>query len=523
MPRRLLFLGLALLVSRIGWAAPPSEAEMAARIDTHLATVWASAGVTPAPAASDAEFLRRAWLDLCGIVPPILHGDGITGIRNFLGDTEPNKRQRLIRALLAKPRHAAHFATVWKNVMIPADTNVQRFGGDNGFQGWLRGQFADNVPYNKMVNDLLLATGNANQVSPALFYSALQLKPEELAASTSKIFLGTQIQCAQCHDHPFDHWTRNDFWGYAAFFARLARPQNAQQVTTQVTDTNTGELKFPETEDTVTPKFLGGKPSPDGDDGNRRQRLAQWLTSGSNPYFAQATVNRVWKQLFGRGIVNPADDLGKHNPPSHPELLNDLAQYFAETGFDLQRLIRTMAITQAYQLSSSSSPGDDQRPEIFARMAIKSLTAEQLYDCLLEAMRKREGNQLTNQRGGFAVNGGQLRQTFLLKFRAPTQGATEYEAGIPQALTLMNGSLIRDATDLQQSDILVMLDAPFFSSNAARLETLFMSTLSRKPSETERVKFLNYVEEASKKFSRRQALSDVLWALLNSAEFVLNH
>ncbi|MDA1018478.1 MAG: DUF1553 domain-containing protein, partial [Planctomycetota bacterium] len=354
-------------------------------------------------------------------------------------------------------------------------------------------------------------------------YSALQLKPEELAASTSKIFLGTQIQCAQCHDHPFDHWTRNDFWGYAAFFARLVRPQNPQQFVAQVTDATTGELTFPETDDVVAPRFLAGKPSPDGEDGNRRQRLAKWLTSGSNPYFARATVNRVWAQLFGRGIVDPADDFGKHNPPSHPALLNDLAQYFVESGFDLQRLTRTLAMTRAYQLSSSSSPGDNQRPELFARMAIKSLTAEQLYDCLLEAMRKREGGQLANQRGGFAQNGSQTRQAFLLKFRAPTQGATEYEAGIPQALTLMNGSLIRDATDLQQSDILVMLDAPFFASNAARVETLFMSTLSRKPSEIERAKFVSYVDESSKRSSRRQALSDVLWALLNSAEFVLNH
>lgn len=503
-------------------AAPPSEHDMAVRIDELLQASWKENGIKPAPPASDAEFLRRAWLDLCGIIPPINDSDGISGIHSFLDDPSPDKRERLVKGLLNKPTHATHFANQWKNVMLPPDVQVQRFGGDNGFQTWLRGQFADNVPYDKTVSDIITANGNANQTGPALFYTALQLKPEELAASSSRIFLGTQISCAQCHDHPFDHWKREDFWGYAAFFARLQQPAGNQQVAFQVADVATGEVKIPETEKVVLPRFLGGEESKDAEGTTRRTRLAKWLTSGENLWFARATVNRVWAIHFGRGIVDPVDDLGEHNEPSHPQLLKELSAYFVETGFDLNRLIRTLTITKAYQLSSQLMPGEDDTPEMYNRMAIKSLTAEQLYDCLAEAMRRRDDLATAQSRNFGGRNFNQNRQAFLTKFRAPTQGATEYEAGIPQALTLMNGRDIQQAVDLGQSDLLVGLEAPFFTDEK-RVETLFLSTLSRKPTDEEREQFVAYVNSGGPNKNTKQALSDVLWALLNSAEFVLNH
>lgn len=501
-------------------AGVPAEQEMAAQVDALLAKRLAENNVRRAEPASDAEFLRRAWLDLCGIIPPINDADGVSGIRDFLADDSRDKRARLIDRLLAKPTHATHFANIWRNIMLPADTNVQRFGGGTGFQNWLYGQFKDNVPYNRMVNDLIVANGAANQTGPALFYTALGLKPEELGASTSRIFLGTQIQCAQCHDHPFDNWTREDFWGYAAFFAQLQQPPAAQQIAFQVSDADSGEVPIPETDQVVPPRFLGGEISTDEGASNRRVRLAIWLTSAENPYFARATVNRVWSIMFGRGIVDPVDDLGPHNPPSHPEVLDELAAYFIDNGFDLNCLIRTLAYTETYQLASRSAPGDEDQPDLFARMAIKSLSAEQLYDCLIEAMRQREstGTAVGQFNRGFNQN----RQTFLTKFRAPTQGATEYQAGIPQALSLMNGAIVRQATDLGQSDLLVALEAPFFSDEK-RVEVLFLSTLSRMPNDDERAKFVEYVKSGGATGDRRQALGDVLWALLNSAEFVLNH
>lgn len=518
-----LSVAMLLVGTAVAWADPAGELAMAARIDTLLAEGWAREKVEPAPNSSNAEFLRRAWLDLCGIIPPINDPDGISGIRNFLDSKDPDKRQKLIERLIAKPTHAAHFANVWKNVLLPADANVQQFGGDIGFQAWLRGQFADNVPYDKLIADLVLAKGQANQTGPALFFTALELKPEELAASTSRVFLGTQIQCAQCHDHPFDHWKRKDFWGYAAFFARLQRPPRYPQNTGLVMDAEEGEVTLPNADEKVAPRFLGADEPGDKIGQSRREQLATWLTWPENPYVARAAVNRVWALLFGRGIVQPVDDLGIHNPPSHPQLLDELAAYFVRTGYDVNCLVRTLTATRAYQLSSQSLSGVEVRPELFAQMAIKSLTAEQLYDCLIEAMRRREAN--VAGQGQFVAanrNFDQTRQAFLSRFRAPTQGATEYQSGIPQALTLMNGANIRQATDLGQSDLLVALEAPFFT-NQRRVEVLFLSTISRQPTDEERTKFVAYVEQGGTNKSSKQALGDVLWALLNSAEFVLNH
>ena len=519
--------GLAVLLNGIGTgvvlAESATEADVAGRIDQHLAAVLDAEGVSPAASADDAEFLRRAWLDLCGIIPPLNDDDGISGVRDFLADERPDKRALLIAALLAKPRHAAHLANVWRAEMLPADAQ-QFIGGEAGLTAWLRERFARNAPYDETVRELLtveVRQDAALQANPGYFYGALGRRPEDLAASTSRIFLGVQIQCAQCHDHPFDDWTQREFWGYAAFFARLSPPATAESTILGVFDAGEGDVRLPGTEEVVLPQFLDGVPSPDDEPRTRRARLAAWLTAAENPFFARATVNRIWALLFGRGLVSPTDDLGPHNPPSHPELLDELAGEFARSGFDVQRLIRTICLTEAYQRSSRYVPGAAERPELFAAMSLKSMSAEQLYDCLTEAMRRRE-SQANLQYGGFAGNLDQDRQQFLVRFRAPTQGATEFQSGIPQALTLMNGAVVRQATDLNQSDLLIALAAPFFST-ADRVETLFLSTLGRPPSPEELAACAAHVDTGGATGDPRAALSDVLWALLNSAEFAFNH
>jgi hypothetical protein len=493
---------------------PGTPHDMAARVDALLAQAWGNAGVAPAPGASDGEFLRRAYLDLTGKIPTV--GEA----RAFLADKDPAKRERLIDSLLAQPAHANHLATTWTRFLLPQNDATRAFGGAQ-FHTWLADKFADNLAYDALARELLLAKGQVQQSGPVLFYTALELKPEELAASTSRSFLGVQIQCAQCHDHPFDHWTQRDFWGYAAFFARLQRPTNPQQqFFVQVADADQGDVKFPDTQEIVLPKFLGGSESADGQDGTRREKLATWLTSDQNPYFAKATVNRVWANLFGRGLVHPVDDLGPHNPASNPQLLEELAAYFIATNYDVRNLTKALALTKAYQASSASAESVS-HPELFARMAIKPLTGEQLYDCLALATARRQ-NQFTY--GGFAASGfyDQTRVAFLAKFNTAANSIADYQNGIPQALTLMNGQEVRTATDLTQSDILVALTAPFFTDEK-RVETLFLSTLSRLPRDDERKQFVEYVNAKADTETKRKALGDVLWALLNSAEFTLNH
>jgi hypothetical protein len=245
------------------------------------------------------------------------------------------------------------------------------------------------------------------------------------------------------------------------------------------------------------------------------------MASRDNPYLARALANRVWSNLFGRGIVEPVDDLGPRNPPSHPELLEELTGYFIQTGFDVRMLYRMLASTQAYQLSSESSPEETPRPELFARMMVKSLTAEQLYDSLSQAALR---NPAAMGEGGGSSSRffDAQRREFLARMQTSNRSAAEFDAGLPQALMLMNGEVMVQATDKDKSRMVAALDAPWFSDQQ-RVETLFLAAYARPPGDEERERSLKYIESGGASGDRRQALGDVFWALLNSAEFALNH
>src|SRR5688572_26258743 len=281
---------------------PPRPPAMSARIDELLAQRRQAADIKPAELAGDAEFLRRVHFDLCGVLPTVATA------RSFLSDPRPDKRTRLIDELLDHPDHATHLADTWRHFLLPGDLDVERQAGVRGFQNWLRAQFVRNRRYDNIVAELLVPediSPSSEAAAASLFYSALQFKPEELAANTSRIFMGVQIQCAQCHDHPMNNWKQKDFWGYAAFFARVRQPQMRARTAATVMEATTGEVMLPDTQTVVLPKFLDSSISRPDDDSGRRRALAIWLASSSNAYFAKATVNRVFSQLFGRGIVEP--------------------------------------------------------------------------------------------------------------------------------------------------------------------------------------------------------------------------
>jgi Protein of unknown function (DUF1549)/Protein of unknown function (DUF1553) len=525
--RRLVIPGLLVLAASSAVSAEDAERQMSSRIDALLRQSWKAAGVKPAPLADDAVFLRRAYLDLTGVIPTV------SEVREFLADKRPDKRSRLIDRLLGTPakdgskrrtgssRHATHLANAWQHVMLPdLNNNPQLRFRAATFNAWLRNHFADNTPYDKVARELLTYTGST-QTGPGLYYQALEFKPEELAASTSRIFLGVQIQCAQCHNHPFDHWTQQDFWGYAAFFAQIGRPSARTRFLQAVADTSSGEVKLPKTKAIVKPKFLTEKETILNDGITRRQQAAEWLTSPQNPYFAKATVNRAWALLFGYGLVDPVDDIGRHNPSAHPELLNELAADFVKHGYDLRRLFRVLAKSRAYQLSSRVTESDSYHPHLFHRMAVKSLTAEQIYDCLDVATAKREPVTANGYPSNYRYNA--QKAAFIAKFDAPTQRSTEFQAGIPQALTMMNGGFIATATDPDRSDLLIAVAESPFMTDEQRVEALFLAVLSRQPTAAERARLTSHVQKPGNSNDTRKALSDVMWALLNSTEFMLNH
>ena len=378
------------------------------------------------------------------------------------------------------------------------------------------------------MRDLLLAEGRLSKSGPLLFYSAVKLNPEELASRTARVFLGMRLECAQCHDHPFEPWSQEDFWGFAAFFAQISRP-NAELETVssvmRVADVDHGEVQLPIFETVIPPKFLDNEPMATGDEKStppRRQQLADWLTRPENPYFARATANRVWGHLFGKGIVDPMDDFGTQHPPKSKELLDLLASHFVGSGFDLRELFRVMALSRPYRLSSGAGDVDEDRLEWFAQMNVKMLTAEQVYDCISVATLLESAPVQNPYDFNVLRFNNSERELFLEQFRTPAGRSTEYQAGIPQALTLMNGTLIEGATSLARSGLLASLDAPFFT-NKQRIEVLYLATLSRQPTETEWTFLEDYVPADATGQERKDGLADILWVLLNSAEFTMNH
>jgi hypothetical protein len=476
---------------------------MSRQIDSRIEQRLDEAGMAPAEICGDSEFLRRVSLDLTGVIPTV------SEVREFLADQRPDKRARRIERLLASPRHATHLAIAWRRIMLPTDFDPAQLDQAVGLQRWLRQQFVANLRYDRLVAEFLSSTGD-QQTGPALFYRSLDAKPEKLAAATSRIFLGLQIQCAECHDHPFDQWTQRDFWGYAAFFAQLQPDRSMRGDAYRLVDLPTGEVTLPDSVEVVPPRFPRGDSPANDARGTRRRQLSIWMASRDNPYLAPAAVNRVWEQMFGRGLVHPVDDLGPHHQPSHPELFDELTQFFIDQGFDLRSLYRALANTKAYQRSSAGQVSESSEQPLYARMAVRRLTAEQLFDSLHRSL---------NLPGGAPGPDDPRRRQFVAQMETSSRDVTQYDLGIQQVLQLINGDPIAQSTASAQQGLLAALEAPFLDPRQ-QVEVLYLATLSRFPSDVERETCLQHVHAAAE---GSQPLGDVLWALLNCAEYQFNH
>ena len=504
-----------------------SAGELSRLIDSSLATAWSQEKRQPAPLADDAQFLRRLSLDVVGKIP------SVSEVRQFAEDPRPDKRVRKVDELLGRGAFAAHFARVWRDLLLAGASN------DNGalafapqLETWLRLRFATNIPYDQMVRELLTdassrggdAMNNAprrNVPSVQAYYQANESKPEMLAASTSRLFLGVQVQCAQCHDHPFAHWKQKEFWSFAALFSP---GENMMEGALASASTPTAPLtiKIPQTEKVVEAAFLGGA-KPTWARGDTRQTvLARWITSDDNPLFARAAVNRVWEHFFGRGFVFPVDNLDRTEPPVYPELFNTISRQFVLHDYDLHYVIRALAGTQAYQATSARSKHEDDDDRHFARIPVRRLSGDQLYDSIVQATGFRESAPARQNPFDFLNGGGGTRAQFLQKFADQSVPKTEAETSILQALSLMNGKMASDVTNLETSETLAaVLESPFLD-NPGRIDTLYLAALSRQPDKDELKQMSDYVTAAGAA-NERAALADVFWALLNSAEFLLNH
>jgi hypothetical protein len=374
--------------------------------------------------------------------------------------------------------------------------------------------------------------GGPQQATPLAFVQANEFKPENMASSTSRIFLGVRLECAQCHDHPFASWKRKQFWEFAAFYAGVSRTgprrvivdaNGRPLVEPQPPEQFPRSLKIPGMDGKVAEARFLDKSNPQFQDKvDSRVTLADWVTGADNPYFASTGANRVWAHFFGVGLNDPVDDEAtEENPVSHPELLRELTAQYVAHKYDTRFLIRAILATKAYQRTSQRTHASQDEPRLFGRMALKGLTPPQLFDSLVEATGYREAGPQQGRVIAIGL-GGSARAEFLNRF-ASTERATEKQTSILQALALMNGRVVADVTSLERSNTLAAVaDAPFLS-NAEKVEALFLATLSRLPRRDEAERLTSYVNNGGTSNDSRAALADVFWVLLNSSEFQLNH
>ena len=400
--RNAAILALLALPSTLSAAEPANKPDpadaIAALIDKYLSEDWTARGIKPTALADDAEFVRRVYLDLIGRIPKAAE------TRAFLDDASPTKRKVLVDKLLTMPSHAGYFASVTRAAWLPQTlTNFQFIGSGIQLENWLRNKFQDNMPADEVVRKILTVplTIQANQqmrfAQPrsndpegfmlAGFYQANDSRAENVGAAVSRLFLGVKLECAQCHDHPFARYTRDQFWEFAAFFADL-NPLPGERpsfIGPKEPQSNINRLTIPKTERVVVARYFDGTEPSWNEEFTPRQELARWLTSPENDFFAKNLANRMWAHFFGFGIQDPLDEPGDNNPPSHPELLELLGKAFAAAKFDNRTLIRGIVRSQAYQLSSKLTHPSQANSRQFAKMNLKGLTPHQLFDSMVAA------------------------------------------------------------------------------------------------------------------------------------------
>ena len=492
-----------------------TQATGSALIDQQISRTWADAGLPHAAPCNDAEFLRRASLDITGVLP------AAEEVVEFCRDPRPDKRVAKIDQLLTRPEYAHAWAELWEDVLVGYDQQ-SRNDSNKALYTWLRDEvFRKNLPYDKMVSALLCSNGISTDVGPVNFLIRLTRKDGgggvAMASKASKTFMSTQIQCAQCHDHPFDRFTQDDFYGMVAFFVRTKTKKvdskDPKDRRMELYDDTKGEASFGEgkAKKTVAPHFLDDIAPPV--ELPRREAFVKLLIRPDNPKFARSVVNRYWARFFGRGIIEPIDDFSNRYKPSHPELLDLLSKEFVAKGYDMAWLIRAIANSHTYQLSSRR-PENASSERFFSYSATRPLTPEQLCTSLMDALGIVDGE-------GIAKNKADLLRQFRQRFgEEETADRGIFQGTITQALYLMNSSMPNAEIPRQNNKLDKILKQ--YPRAEERVDRIFLSVLCRWPSPRERATYLPYVKSGAPK-KEKEPYEDLYWVLLNSSEFLFNH
>ncbi|HEX7901140.1 MAG TPA: DUF1549 and DUF1553 domain-containing protein [Planctomycetota bacterium] len=481
----------------------------------------------PSPPCSDAEFLRRAFLDATGTLPTADEA------RAFLADPAPDKRDRLIEALLARPEYVDYWTYKWSDLLLVSSRTLSK-PAMWAYFAWVRNRVAANTPWDAVVRELVTATGGSMETGAAAFY-LLHDDPTEMAENVSQAFLGMSIQCAKCHNHPMEKWTNDQYYAFANLFSRVRHKATPRAGNAVVFAASEGELIQPVSGRPQPPTPLDGTPVAFDAPGDRRHALADWLVSKDNAYFARSIVNRVWANYMGVGLVEAVDDMRKTNPASNEKLLDALAAHLAEAKFDLKALTRAILRSQAYQRSSRPLPGNAGDKRFYARFYPRRLMAEIALDALSQATGAPttfvEDLRNANQKGGALPSGLRALQLpdsktdsyFLKAFgRADRIQTCECERSnapsMSQALHLSNGDTLNEKLRAKGNRIEKLLA----SSPETIVEEAYLASVSRLPTDAERRKILDVLAGA-KETERREAIEDLFWGLLSSREFLFNH
>jgi hypothetical protein len=515
---------------------PDTSAEPApTEIDRLILAQLRELRLRPAQLAPDHVFLRRAYLDAIGTLPTPAE------TRAFLADPRPDKRDRLVEALLARPEFAEYWAQKWSDLLRNEEKALDR-KGVAVFYRWIAAQLAADRPLNEFARDVLAARGSTYANPPANFWRAVR-DPLQRAESVAQVFLGVRVGCARCHNHPFDRWTMDDYYGFAALFSRIdyrvlenTRRDNldkhefvGEQVVLQTRD---GEMTHPRTKGPAAPRFLGAPTPALGPGADRLTALADWVAAPDNPFFARAQVNRIWLHLMGRGLVDPNDDFRATNPPTNPALLDWLAKDFAAGGFRLKRTVRRVMTSRAYQLTATTRDpavmGDDLHN---SHAYVAPLEAEQLLDALSQVTgvpaRFRgyplglRANQIPAPPQSGRRGGDGMGERFLKVFGKPDRLLTcecerNDDPGLLQAFQMITGDLQNAMIREPDNRIGGLIAAG--RTDAEMLDEFYLAALCRPPAGAETKKILAYLAGAK---DRRAAWEDVVWALVNSKEFLL--
>jgi hypothetical protein len=508
------------------WSNPPENNY----VDKHIFAKLKMLNILPSELCSDDEFVRRAYLDLCGILPSPVE------VQAFLGNPDKDKRSKLIDKLLDRDECPDFWTLKWADVLRNNRKAVQ-LKGTHVFQQWLRAHIARNTPLDEVIRELLTASGSTFANPPANYYRIAR-DPTSLAETTAQLFFGVRMQCAKCHNHPFERWTQDDYYSMAAFFARVRQKGDTLEPAVNpqtpgaevIYSDRSGDVTQPRSGKVMPPKLPGiAAPSiPPGKD--RRQVLAEMITAPDNPFFARSIVNRIWYHLNGRGIVDPVDDFRDSNPSANDDLLDALSSDFTAHRFDVKHVIRTIMNSRTYQLSAQTNDTNKDDAKYFSHAVTKLLTAEQLLDalCAVTEVPEKFAGMPPGTRA-VQLPDGEVNHPFLKTFGQPARELAcecerESDSNLAQALQLINGPTVNEKLRAPTNRIGRLMGQK--ASDSDLLNELYLAALSRLPAEGEvkaALEHVNRPEALNKPDGKRKAWEDVLWALINSKEFLFRH